>query len=311
MGGRPPAGGPDAALGRVRAAPGGQRPRARRGRRPRRRRRRPGCGRAGRGADVGPGRRPEGGEDGHRRTGRIGGDRAVREPGPRERRDRRRARAGRSGRCSPRSSTPFAAARLGVYLHGLAGDAIRERFGDSGLLASDLPEAIAIARKRLAVIAERKATAGRLGFGSRDGGPADGGSAGSDAAARRRHPATPRPETRPEPGAERGGRAANRGHNRRTRWPGRIEDRLAAAGLPPLPRTAWIEIDLEALAGNLAVARALAGPGSSSSRSSRPTPTATGWSRSPGRWSRRAPTGCASRRSTRRWRCGTPASMAG
>jgi len=75
---------------------------------------------------------------------------------------------------------PFAAARLGVYLHGLAGDAIRERFGDAGLLASDLPEAIAIARKRLAVIAERKATAGRLGFGSRDGGAAPGGGSGSD-----------------------------------------------------------------------------------------------------------------------------------
>lgn len=42
--------------------------------------------------------------------------------------------------------------------------------------------------------------------------------------------------------------------------PGRpIEDRLAAAGLPPLPRTAWAEIDLDALAGNLAVLRRLAG----------------------------------------------------
>jgi NAD(P)H-hydrate epimerase len=74
---------------------------------------------------------------------------------------------------------PFAAARLGVYLHGLAGDAMRERFGDAGLLASDLPEAIAIARKRLATVAERKATARRLGFGSRDGGEASG--AASDA----------------------------------------------------------------------------------------------------------------------------------
>ena len=91
--------------------------------------------------------------------------------------------AGTIGSLLAQKLTPFAAARLGVYLHGLAGDAIRERFGDSGLLASDLPEAIAIARKRLAVIAERKATAGRLGFGSRDGGPADGGSPGSDAAA--------------------------------------------------------------------------------------------------------------------------------
>ena len=40
-----------------------------------------------------------------------------------------------------------------------------------------------------------------------------------------------------------------------------IEDRLAAAGLPPLPRTAWLEIDLDALRGNLAALRALAGTG--------------------------------------------------
>jgi alanine racemase len=40
-----------------------------------------------------------------------------------------------------------------------------------------------------------------------------------------------------------------------------IEDRLAAAGLPSLPRTAWLEIDLDALRGNLAVLRGLAGAG--------------------------------------------------
>lgn len=39
-----------------------------------------------------------------------------------------------------------------------------------------------------------------------------------------------------------------------------IEDRLAAAGLPPLPRSAWAAIDLDALASNLAVLRRLAGP---------------------------------------------------
>ncbi len=38
-----------------------------------------------------------------------------------------------------------------------------------------------------------------------------------------------------------------------------IEDRLAAAGLPPLPRTAWLELDLDALIGNLALLRRLAG----------------------------------------------------
>jgi alanine racemase len=40
-----------------------------------------------------------------------------------------------------------------------------------------------------------------------------------------------------------------------------IEGRLAGAGLPPLPRTAWLELDLHALRGNLAVLRAVAGPG--------------------------------------------------
>ena len=40
-----------------------------------------------------------------------------------------------------------------------------------------------------------------------------------------------------------------------------IEARLAAAGLPPLPRTAWLEIDLEALTSNLRLLGRLAGPG--------------------------------------------------
>jgi hydroxyethylthiazole kinase-like uncharacterized protein yjeF len=59
---------------------------------------------------------------------------------------------------------PFAAARLGVYLHGLAGDIGRERFGDAGLLASDLPDGLALARKRLAAVAERRSASKRLGF---------------------------------------------------------------------------------------------------------------------------------------------------
>jgi hydroxyethylthiazole kinase-like uncharacterized protein yjeF len=59
---------------------------------------------------------------------------------------------------------PFAAARLGVYLHGMAGEAVRERIGDSGLLASDLPDALALSRRRLAAIAERRG-GGRVGFG--------------------------------------------------------------------------------------------------------------------------------------------------
>ncbi len=40
-----------------------------------------------------------------------------------------------------------------------------------------------------------------------------------------------------------------------------IERRLEAAGLPPLPRTAWLEIDLDALAANLGTLRRRAGDG--------------------------------------------------
>jgi alanine racemase len=43
--------------------------------------------------------------------------------------------------------------------------------------------------------------------------------------------------------------------------PSPIEERLAAAGLPGLPRTAWLEVDLGALVANLAAVATLAGPG--------------------------------------------------
>ncbi|HET7029257.1 MAG TPA: NAD(P)H-hydrate dehydratase [Candidatus Limnocylindrales bacterium] len=69
---------------------------------------------------------------------------------------------------------PYDAARLGVYLHGLAGDAVRERLGDSGLLASDLPDPVALARKRLAALAERRKAGSRLGFGARPAAPPAG-----------------------------------------------------------------------------------------------------------------------------------------
>jgi NAD(P)H-hydrate epimerase len=75
--------------------------------------------------------------------------------------------AGAIGSLLAQGLEPFAAARLGVYLHGLAGDTVRERIGDAGLLASDLPDPIAIARKRLAAVAERRAAGSRLGFGTR------------------------------------------------------------------------------------------------------------------------------------------------
>ena len=76
--------------------------------------------------------------------------------------------AGTIGGLLAQGLEPYAAARLGVYLHGLAGDAVRERFGDAGLLASDLPDALAIARKRLVAVAERRKATTRLGFTARE-----------------------------------------------------------------------------------------------------------------------------------------------
>jgi ADP-dependent NAD(P)H-hydrate dehydratase / NAD(P)H-hydrate epimerase len=64
---------------------------------------------------------------------------------------------------------PGPAARLGVFLHGTAGDLVRERLGDAGLLASDLPDAVPLVRKRLAGIAERGKPGNRVGFAVRDG----------------------------------------------------------------------------------------------------------------------------------------------
>jgi len=57
---------------------------------------------------------------------------------------------------------PYDAARAGVYLHGLAGEAVRERFGDAGLLASDLPDEVARARHRLGRLRDNRG--GRVGF---------------------------------------------------------------------------------------------------------------------------------------------------
>ena len=97
--------------------------------------------------------------------------------------------AGAIGSLLAQGVEPFAAARLGVYLHGLAGDIGRERFGDAGMLASDLPDALAIARKRLAALAERRSASQRLGFAHRSSSsPADPGADGPDAG----RPADPR-----------------------------------------------------------------------------------------------------------------------
>lgn len=58
--------------------------------------------------------------------------------------------AGLIGALLAQDVEPFDAACLGVYLHGMAGERISERLGDSGLLASDLPYEIAVARYELA-----------------------------------------------------------------------------------------------------------------------------------------------------------------
>ena len=63
---------------------------------------------------------------------------------------------------------PGPAARLGVYMHGTAGDMVRDRLGDAGLLASDLPDAVPMVRKRLAAIAERSKPGKKVGFTVRD-----------------------------------------------------------------------------------------------------------------------------------------------
>ncbi len=44
---------------------------------------------------------------------------------------------------------PFDAARVGVYLHGLAGERLRDRLGDAGLLATELPLEMALARHEI------------------------------------------------------------------------------------------------------------------------------------------------------------------
>jgi NAD(P)H-hydrate epimerase len=89
--------------------------------------------------------------------------------------------AGAIGALLAQGLPPFDAARLGVYLHGLAGELVSERIGDAGMLAGDLPDALPIGRKRLAGIAERLRGGRRLGFGARKDEPPAGsaGSAGS------------------------------------------------------------------------------------------------------------------------------------
>jgi hydroxyethylthiazole kinase-like uncharacterized protein yjeF len=59
--------------------------------------------------------------------------------------------AGTIGGLLAQGRSPWDAARLGVYLHGMAGEAVREALGDSGAVASDLLVQLPLARRRLVV----------------------------------------------------------------------------------------------------------------------------------------------------------------
>ena len=145
--------------------------------------------------------------------------------------------AGTIGALLAQGLAPYDAARLGVYLHGLAGEAVRDRIGDAGLLAGDLPEALPIGRKRLARIAERQKTGRRLGFGVRtEGSDAAAADAGTPAQAGPAADAgTPaQPALPPGPRAERDARSlharAHRGAPRGRRPAAAAAHRLAGAG---------------------------------------------------------------------------------
>jgi ADP-dependent NAD(P)H-hydrate dehydratase / NAD(P)H-hydrate epimerase len=61
--------------------------------------------------------------------------------------------AGTIGALLAQGLDPFAAAQLGVYMHGSAGEQVRARLGDAGLLASDLTPELPLVRRRLAQLA--------------------------------------------------------------------------------------------------------------------------------------------------------------
>jgi hydroxyethylthiazole kinase-like uncharacterized protein yjeF len=60
--------------------------------------------------------------------------------------------AGTIGALLAQGSSPWDAARLGVYLHGMAGEAVREALGDSGAVASDLLIQLPLGRRRLVAV---------------------------------------------------------------------------------------------------------------------------------------------------------------
>jgi NAD(P)H-hydrate epimerase len=72
--------------------------------------------------------------------------------------------AGAIGSLVAQGSDPWAAACLGVYLHGTAAEHVSERVGDAGLLASDLLPELPRVRRHLSSARDRGVTGRRLGF---------------------------------------------------------------------------------------------------------------------------------------------------
>jgi len=52
--------------------------------------------------------------------------------------------------------SPYEAAALGVYLHGKAGEVIRDMIGDTGMLASDLLPVLPLVIKQLRETAKNR-----------------------------------------------------------------------------------------------------------------------------------------------------------
>lgn len=69
--------------------------------------------------------------------------------------------AGVIGALLAQGSSTWDAARLGVYLHGMAGEAARDALGDAGVVAPDLLLQLPLAWRRLAALRRGR---GRLGF---------------------------------------------------------------------------------------------------------------------------------------------------
>jgi hydroxyethylthiazole kinase-like uncharacterized protein yjeF len=77
--------------------------------------------------------------------------------------------AGILGSLLAQGAEPFDAACLAVWLHGVAGEHVRERIGDAGLLAGDLADEVPRIRRHLTQVGRQVAHGGgRVGFARPD-----------------------------------------------------------------------------------------------------------------------------------------------